>query len=151
MFFLFYSDRDLRLYWNIPSISWGKSSGPRGWQSDLRSFLILSLLHMIHCVTTRGHCHPPQLLINTYKCCFHFYFSTESDLDDLNRDIQSPEPELLYYRGPDDQEGLEHQVEGITEGMNVLSWDVSGAQDWYKMCSNMLYSCQSTLLSTRFA
>ncbi|KAL7396194.1 hypothetical protein ABVT39_001923 [Epinephelus coioides] len=54
----------------------------------------------------------------------------ESDLDDLNRDIQSPEPELLYYRGPEDQEGLEHQVEGITEGMNVLSWDVSGAQDW---------------------
>lgn len=54
----------------------------------------------------------------------------ESGLDDLNRDIQSPEPELLYYRGTEDQEILEHQVEGITEEMNALSWDVSGAQDW---------------------
>ncbi|XP_042340051.1 protein transport protein Sec16B, partial [Plectropomus leopardus] len=54
----------------------------------------------------------------------------ESDLDDFNRDIQSPEPELLYYRGPADPEGLQHHVEGITEGMNALSWDVSGAQNW---------------------
>ncbi|XP_044055028.1 protein transport protein Sec16B isoform X2 [Siniperca chuatsi] len=54
----------------------------------------------------------------------------ESDLDDLNRDIQSPEPELLYYRGTEDQESLEHQVEGNAEEMAALSCDVSGAQDW---------------------
>ncbi|XP_029286094.1 protein transport protein Sec16B [Cottoperca gobio] len=54
----------------------------------------------------------------------------ESDMDDLNRDILSPEPELLYYRLAGDQENLEHQVEGITEKMNVLSWDGSGTQDW---------------------
>ncbi|XP_059197427.1 protein transport protein Sec16B [Centropristis striata] len=54
----------------------------------------------------------------------------ESDMEDLNRDIQSPEPEPLYYRGPGDQENLEHQVDGITEEMNVLSWNVGGAQDW---------------------
>ncbi|XP_035508999.1 protein transport protein Sec16B [Morone saxatilis] len=52
----------------------------------------------------------------------------EPDLDDLSRDIQSPEPELLYYRGTEDQESPEHRVEGHTEEM-TLSWDVSGAQD----------------------
>ncbi|XP_054459487.1 protein transport protein Sec16B isoform X2 [Anoplopoma fimbria] len=57
--------------------------------------------------------------------------SLESHLDDLNRDIQSPEPELLYYTGTGNQENLEHQVEGITEEMNVLSWDDhTRAKDW---------------------
>ncbi|XP_031728890.1 protein transport protein Sec16B isoform X1 [Anarrhichthys ocellatus] len=56
--------------------------------------------------------------------------SLESHLNDLNRDIQSPEPELLYYRGTGDQANLEHQVDGITEEMNVLSWDDNRAQDW---------------------
>lgn len=54
-------------------------------------------------------------------------YSTESQLDALNRDIQSPEPELLYYSGP------EHLVEGITEDMNVLSWNDRSAEDWSQM------------------
>lgn len=60
---------------------------------------------------------------------------TEPYLEDLNRDIQSPEPELLYYgRDPDPdvgQEHLQHQIEAVTEDMKELSWDGSGAQDWY--------------------
>lgn len=46
----------------------------------------------------------------------------ESDLDELNRDIQSPEPELLYYRGPEDQEN--------TEETTALPWDSNGTQTW---------------------
>ncbi|KAM9357997.1 protein transport protein Sec16B [Symphorus nematophorus] len=57
----------------------------------------------------------------------------ESDSDDLSRDIQSPEPEFLYYRGTEDQESPEHPVEGNTEEMTALSRDISTAQDWYKM------------------
>ncbi|XP_070689027.1 protein transport protein Sec16B [Pempheris klunzingeri] len=53
-----------------------------------------------------------------------------SDLDDLRHDIQSPEPELLYYRGVEDHESLEHQVEGNTEEMTASPRDVRGAQDW---------------------
>ncbi|XP_045905744.1 protein transport protein Sec16B [Micropterus dolomieu] len=57
----------------------------------------------------------------------------ESDLDDLSHDIQSPEPELLYYRGTEEQESLEHQLKGNPDEMTSLSWDVSRAQDQYKM------------------
>ncbi|XP_071343356.1 protein transport protein Sec16B [Trachinotus anak] len=55
---------------------------------------------------------------------------SESGLDDLNCDIQSPEPELLYYRDSEDQESLVHQTGGNTEQMTASSWDVSGAQNW---------------------
>ncbi len=76
----------------------------------------------------------------------------ESDLDDLNRDIQSPEPELLYYRGPEDQESIEHLVDGNTAEMTALPLDVSGAQNWYKMLSNMTQShlnkCQFAITAT---
>ncbi|KAK5906645.1 hypothetical protein CesoFtcFv8_004570 [Champsocephalus esox] len=66
---------------------------------------------------------------------------TEPYLEDLNRDIQSPEPELLYYgRDPDPdvgQEHLQHQIEAVTEDMKELSWDGSGAQDWQQANSPM--------------
>lgn len=52
---------------------------------------------------------------------------SELDLDDLNRDIQSPEPELLYYT--ESQESLEHQIGRSTEEMSLWSRDVSEAQD----------------------
>ncbi|XP_056270047.1 protein transport protein Sec16B [Pseudoliparis swirei] len=55
--------------------------------------------------------------------------SIESRVDDLNRDIQSPEPELLYYTGVGEQANLQHQVERLTEEFNVLSWGDNGAQD----------------------
>lgn len=76
-----------------------------------------------------------------------FFFSpAESDLDDPSRDIQSPEPELLYYRGSEDQESFEQRADGNTEEMTATSWDASGAQSWYKMfrCSDvqMPYSFQ---------
>ncbi|XP_034386250.1 protein transport protein Sec16B [Cyclopterus lumpus] len=58
--------------------------------------------------------------------------SLESHLDDLSRDIQSPEPELLYYTGTGQQASLERQVERLTEELNVLSWDDNGAQDGYE-------------------
>ncbi|XP_062251437.1 protein transport protein Sec16B isoform X3 [Platichthys flesus] len=51
-----------------------------------------------------------------------------SGLDDLNRDILSPEPELLYYRGNEDQESLLNQTEASTEEM--LSSYITGAQHW---------------------
>ncbi|XP_032382423.1 protein transport protein Sec16B isoform X2 [Etheostoma spectabile] len=54
----------------------------------------------------------------------------ESDFDDLNHDIQSPEPELLYYRGTGDQEKHEHQVEQTTKEIGALSWDVTNNKDW---------------------
>ncbi|TNN49792.1 Protein transport protein Sec16B [Liparis tanakae] len=54
--------------------------------------------------------------------------SLESRVDDLNRDIQSPEPELLYYTGVGEQANLQHQVERLTEELNVLSWGDNGAQ-----------------------
>ncbi|XP_030289918.1 protein transport protein Sec16B isoform X2 [Sparus aurata] len=55
---------------------------------------------------------------------------SEPDLDDPGRDIQSPEPELLYYRGSEDQEGFEQRADGNTEEMTATSWDASGAQSW---------------------
>ncbi|XP_039985479.1 protein transport protein Sec16B isoform X2 [Xiphias gladius] len=55
---------------------------------------------------------------------------SESGLEDLSYDTQSPEPELLYYRGSEDQESLVHQIEGNTEEMTALSWDSREAQDW---------------------
>lgn len=86
-----------------------------------------------------------RLLMNTLKnnCC-HFYFCTESNLDDLRSDIQSPEPELLYYRASEGQESSEHPAEGNAEEMAALSWDASGAQNWYKMLINMPYSAQNS-------
>lgn len=69
--------------------------------------------------------------------CFHLYFSAESDLDDhLSRDILSPEPELLYYRGAEDQESLEHRAEGGAEETPALPWDVRGARDGYDTFSD---------------
>ncbi|XP_056235430.1 protein transport protein Sec16B [Seriola aureovittata] len=55
---------------------------------------------------------------------------SESGLDDQSCDLHSPEPELLYYRGSEDQESLMHQTEGNTEQMAELSWDVRGAPNW---------------------
>ncbi|XP_073332403.1 protein transport protein Sec16B [Pagrus major] len=67
-----------------------------------------------------------------------------SDLDDPSRDIQSPEPELLYYRGSEDQETFEHPVDGNTEEMTATSWDASGAQNWphtnYPLPVTMVYA-----------
>lgn len=101
---------------------------------------------MMHCVAhfPREHlCFLVHLLMNTLKNTFcHFHCYTESDLDDLRSDIQSPEPELLYYRVAEDQESLEHPAEGNAEGMAALSRDASGAQSWYKMFINMPYSVQ---------
>lgn len=65
-------------------------------------------------------------------------------MGDLSRDVQSPEPELLYYGGAEDQEDREHQVEGNPEEKTALPWDVRGAQDWYKTCRDMPYYLQST-------
>ncbi|XP_040039483.2 protein transport protein Sec16B [Gasterosteus aculeatus] len=67
---------------------------------------------------------PPEGSASAHE---HNAVSLESQLDALNRDIQSPEPELLYYSGP------EHLVEGITEDMNVLSWNDRSAEDWSQM------------------
>nr|XP_020465701.1 protein transport protein Sec16B [Monopterus albus] len=53
---------------------------------------------------------------------------SESDLDDLHRDIQSPEPELLYYKATEDQESFVHHIEGNTEEMAALSQDIRGPQ-----------------------
>ncbi|KAM7410590.1 hypothetical protein PAMA_001836 [Pampus argenteus] len=59
---------------------------------------------------------------------------SESDLDDPRyKDIQSPEPELLYYRGTEDQETPVHQLQEINEEMTALSWDSRGAQEWIKI------------------
>lgn len=55
-----------------------------------------------------------------------FEISAESDV----RDILSPEPELLYYGGAEEAENLELQVDGNQEATG-LSWDGSGAQQWY--------------------
>lgn len=66
----------------------------------------------------------------------NFDSSTESRVDDLNRDIQSPEPELLYYTGVGEQANLQHQVERLTEELNVLSWGDNGAQDGYEISNN---------------
>lgn len=63
-------------------------------------------------------------------------------LDALSRDIQSPEPELLYYQSPEDQEILQHQAEGNTEVRTASSWDAGGAQHWYKILSIKFYSIQ---------
>jgi len=38
------------------------------------------------------------------------FSSTDSDFDDLGYDIRSPETELLYYRGSEDQESLLYQT-----------------------------------------
>ncbi|KAM8874328.1 protein transport protein Sec16B isoform 2-T2 [Spinachia spinachia] len=59
--------------------------------------------------------------------------SFESQLEALNRDIQSPEPELLYYGGTGDQVSPEHLVEGMTEEMSALSWNDSTAEDRSQM------------------
>ncbi|XP_047442641.1 protein transport protein Sec16B [Mugil cephalus] len=61
---------------------------------------------------------------------------SESDLDDLRHGIRSPEPELLYYRRPEDQEILMHQTEGKTEEVTAMTWGgVGGAQDWQQASS----------------
>ncbi|KAF3691320.1 Protein transport protein Sec16B Regucalcin gene promoter region-related protein p117 [Channa argus] len=59
-----------------------------------------------------------------------------SDLDDPSCDIQSPEPEFLYYRGTDDHESPVDQPGVSTEEMTVLSKNLSGTQNW--LCSNPL-------------
>uniref|UniRef100_UPI0037E8B80E protein transport protein Sec16B n=1 Tax=Semicossyphus pulcher TaxID=241346 RepID=UPI0037E8B80E len=70
--------------------------------------------------------------------------SRESDLHDLCRDFQSPEPEFLYYRGTEDQGNLEHQVDGNSEEMTASSWDSRGTQDWlpanYPMPVTVVYA-----------
>lgn len=82
-----------------------------------------------------------NLLINTLEERYcRFYFPAEPDLDDPGRDIQSPEPELLYYRGSEDQEGFERRADGNTEEMTATSWDASGAQSWYKMFRRLPFS-----------
>ncbi|TMS20835.1 Protein transport protein Sec16B [Larimichthys crocea] len=76
---------------------------------------------------TEPHQPPPEesdLAHEDRKVCL------ESDLDDPSRSIQSPEPELLYYRGNEDQDIFEHGIEGNTKEVTVPSWDVSGAQGW---------------------
>lgn len=73
-----------------------------------------------------------------------FFPYAESDLDDLSHDIQSPEPELLYYRGPEDQESILHEDGGDTEEVAVTSWGMGAAQDW---CASFTFSfTQTTLL-----
>lgn len=67
--------------------------------------------------------------------------STESDLDDTRRkDIQSPQPELLYYRGHEDQETPLHQLQERNEEMTALSYDIRGPH----MYSSMPYPLMST-------
>ncbi|XP_062279516.1 protein transport protein Sec16B [Scomber scombrus] len=52
---------------------------------------------------------------------------SESDLDDPRcKDIQSPQPELLYYRGHEDQETPLHQLQERNEEMTALSYDIRG-------------------------
>nr|XP_046248444.1 protein transport protein Sec16B-like [Scatophagus argus] len=84
---------------------------------------------------------PPEESALTYedrKVCL------ESDLDALSCGNQSPEPELLYYRGAEDQESLEHQFDGNTEETTALSWDTTRAQDWphanYPMPGTVVYA-----------
>ncbi|XP_074524754.1 protein transport protein Sec16B [Halichoeres trimaculatus] len=55
---------------------------------------------------------------------------SDSDLRDLTQDIQSPVPELLYYRGSEDQENLWHPDERHPEETAASPWDIQGAQDW---------------------
>ncbi|XP_026160393.1 protein transport protein Sec16B isoform X2 [Mastacembelus armatus] len=58
---------------------------------------------------------------------------SDSDLDDLSQDLQSTEPEFLYYRDTEDQENLMHQAKESIEEMTVLPPDIRGAQDWYNI------------------
>ncbi|KAF0042524.1 hypothetical protein F2P81_006056 [Scophthalmus maximus] len=51
-------------------------------------------------------------------------------LADLSRDIQSPEPELLYYRVSEDQDVLLNQTQGNPEERTALSSDIAGAPAW---------------------
>lgn len=60
------------------------------------------------------------------------------------KDIHSPEPELLYYRGPEDQETPVHQLQERNEEMTALSWDIRGPQEWYNMYSSMPFPLMST-------
>ncbi|KAK2836011.1 hypothetical protein Q5P01_016495 [Channa striata] len=60
----------------------------------------------------------------------HNKINSGSDSDDLSRDIQSPEPEFLYYRGTEDHESLVDQPGGRTEEITALSQKLSGTQDW---------------------
>ncbi|XP_030584015.1 protein transport protein Sec16B [Archocentrus centrarchus] len=53
---------------------------------------------------------------------------SESDLDDLSI-IQSPEPELLYYRGPEDLESPVHEGGGDGEEAAATPWGIGAAQD----------------------
>ncbi|XP_041647671.1 protein transport protein Sec16B [Cheilinus undulatus] len=55
---------------------------------------------------------------------------SESDFHDQRSDIQSPEPELLYYRGREEQEDPWHQDEGHPVETSASSWEAKGAQDW---------------------
>ncbi|KAM4629712.1 protein transport protein Sec16B isoform 1-T1 [Polymixia lowei] len=48
---------------------------------------------------------------------------SESDLDDLRGDVQSPEAELLYYRGTGEEENPLDRADGKHEGMTALSWE----------------------------
>ncbi|XP_042273589.1 protein transport protein Sec16B [Thunnus maccoyii] len=71
--------------------------------------------------------HPPpegHAVVNDKKL-------SESDLDDPRfNDIHSPEPELLYYRGTEDQETPVHQLQERNEEMVALSGDIRGPQEW---------------------
>ncbi|KAF3835687.1 hypothetical protein F7725_028245, partial [Dissostichus mawsoni] len=94
---------------------------------------------------TETHHPPPEGSATAY---------TDPYLEDLNRDIQSPEPELLYYgRDPDPDVGqhLQHQIEAVTEDMKELSWDGSGAQDWQQANSPMTVTpvCASTVAASQ--
>ncbi|XP_020487698.2 protein transport protein Sec16B isoform X2 [Labrus bergylta] len=52
----------------------------------------------------------------------------ESGFQDRSSDVQSPEPELLYYRGTEEKEHFNHQVEEHNEELTTSSWDTN--QDW---------------------
>ena len=71
------------------------------------------------------------------------FSSTDSDFDDLGYDIRSPETELLYYRGSEDQESLLYQTGQNTEEVTALSCGDRGAQDWYRVFRNLMRSLMS--------
>lgn len=66
-------------------------------------------------------------------------FSTEFELDDPRyNDIQSPQPELLYYGSPEDQETPLHQLQERNEEMTALPYDIRGPH----MYSSIPLLCQ---------
>lgn len=52
--------------------------------------------------------------------------SADSDIPD----VVSPEPQLLYYSGGEDEEGAELQLDGNPKS-TASPWGVTGVQHWY--------------------